>query len=235
MKKKLLSAICYLMFGLQALLPLGVITAYCFGYLFSLFNYTVFSVSSAVISVFAVAVSSTDMKLYLKSMSKVLFGILPFVCAANWVCSIVLCSSGAVALSMLICFTCSIVLAELLSKPLALKIFSVVLSILLIVPLGFFSLFFMIFRGLAVNTVVETVVSPDGQYYAEVIDRDKGALGGDTLIDVYENKGINAVVFSVKKRPSRVYTGEWREYEVMNIYWENNNSLIINSKEYLFE
>jgi len=81
------------------------------------------------------------------------------------------------------------------------------------------------------NTVVKTVDSPNGTYYAQVIDSDQGALGRDTLVDVYEHKKLNAILFTIQKKPQRVYTGDWRDYENMQIYWRNDYCLVINGSE----
>ena len=117
-------------------------------------------------------------------------------------------------------------------KPLALKIISLTLSALMVLPIGFISFIFLIFGNIGQNTVVQTVESPSGKYYAQVIDSDLGALGGDTLVDVYEKSGINAIFFKIEKKPQRVYFGEWGEFNNMQIYWKDNECLIINSTEY---
>lgn len=65
-----------------------------------------------------------------------------------------------------------------------------------------------------------------------MIDSDKGALGGDTLVDVYEKSGINAILFKIEKNPQRVYFGEWGEFNNMQIYWKDDECLMIDSTEY---
>lgn len=91
------------------------------------------------------------------------------------------------------------------------------------------------FGNIGVNTVVKSIKSPNGLYYAEVIDSDQGALGGDTLVYVYKNKEINALVFKICEQPQRAYYGEWGEFENMDIYWKNDSCLVINSVEYEIE
>ncbi len=91
------------------------------------------------------------------------------------------------------------------------------------------------FGNIGQNTVVKTVSSPSGKYYAQVIDSDQGALGGDTHVDVYQECGINALLFRIEKNPRRVYFGDWGEYENMKIYWKDDNCLVINSVEYEME
>lgn len=65
-----------------------------------------------------------------------------------------------------------------------------------------------------------------------MIDSDQGALGGDTLVDVYEKSAINAILFKIEKKPQRVYSGGWGEFNNMQIYWKDDECLKINSTEY---
>lgn len=113
-----------------------------------------------------------------------------------------------------------------------LKVISLLLTALLISPVGFLGFIALVFGGIGKNTVIQSVPSPNGTYYAELIDSDQGALGGDTLVDVHHSKRINALLFQIEKKPQRVYHGEWGEFEDMEIYWKDDNCLVINSKEY---
>lgn len=99
-------------------------------------------------------------------------------------------------------------------------------------PIGFFSFITLIFGNIGQNTVVQTVESPNGKYYAQVIDSNQGALGGDTLVDVYKKSGINFILFRIEKKPQRVYFGDWGDFENMQIDWKDNGCLVINSVEY---
>ena len=87
-------------------------------------------------------------------------------------------------------------------------------------------------RSIGQNTVVQIVESPSGKYYAQVIDSDQGALGGDTLVDVDEKSGINVILFKIEKKPQRVYSGDWGECNDMQIDWKDDDCLIIHSTEY---
>lgn len=77
------------------------------------------------------------------------------------------------------------------------------------------------------NTVVQTLESPDGTYIAQVISSDQGAMGGNTLVEVYP-KGK-------PRQKQRVYMGDWGEHTTMEIYWKTNTCLVINSVEYPIE
>lgn len=78
--------------------------------------------------------------------------------------------------------------------------------------------------GLAENKVVQTLESPDGTYIAQVISSDQGAMGGNTLVEVYP-KGK-------PRQKQRVYMGEWGEHAYMEIRWESDTCLVINGAEY---
>ena len=105
----------------------------------------------------------------------------------------------------------------------------------MILPISFFSFIALIFGDIGQNTVVQTVESPNGKYYAQVIDSDQGALGGDTFVDVYERGKINAILFQIENEPQRIYSGDWGEFKNMQIHWKDDNCLVINSVEYEIE
>lgn len=81
--------------------------------------------------------------------------------------------------------------------------------------------------GLAENTVVQTLESPDGTYIAQVISSDQGAMGGNTLVEVYP-KGK-------PRQKQRVHMGEWGEHSTMEICWKTDTCLVINGVEYPIE
>ena len=133
------------------------------------------------------------------------------------------CSQICVIVSVLLSAGCCCYLTVKYGKPLILKVVALVLSALIILPIGFFSFIALIFGNIGQNTVVQTVESPSGKYYAQVIDSDQGALGGDTLVDVYKKSGINLILFKIEKKPQRVYFGDWGEFENIQIHWKDDN------------
>ena len=84
------------------------------------------------------------------------------------------------------------------------------------------------------TTVVKELPSPDNTRYVQVIDSDQGALGGDTIVCLYEKKGVDLLILSITKKPEIIYIGNWGEFREMDIYWEDDSSLVINSFEYEF-
>lgn len=111
-------------------------------------------------------------------------------------------------------------------------VFSVIIALLalILVPMFCFSVFMVTFFGsIGEDTVIQTLPSPDGTGYAEVIESDQGALGGDTVVRVYKSNTL------FKGRGEIVYRGEWREYEDMEIFWKDDGTLVINDVEYAIE
>ena len=223
------------LFTLVVFPPFGTLLASCFGYRMELASVSAFAIVTALLSVCLSAWSMKARKAIAGSMMNVLFALLSPLLLIDAVFCMIECSSSWVTTSVFVCIVCCLVLTVKHGKPLALKIIALGLSGLMILPVGFFGFMLLTFGNIGQNTVVKTVESPNGVYYAQVIDSDQGALGGDTLVDVYENKEINALVFKLYKTPQRIYYGDWGEFENMEIHWKNDSCLVINSAEYEIE
>ncbi len=233
--KKAISILMCLLFSLTILYPAGVIITACLGYSFELISISAFAVAIAVLSV-CIVILDLVFKNQLESKTvQILLAIITPLSLINAVFYIFECPQIWVIASALLSAACCCYLTVKHGKPLSLKITALVLSALMILPIGFFSFIALIFGNIGQNTVVKTVESPNGKYYAQVIDSDQGALGGDTLVDVYEKNGINAILFKIEKKPQRVYFGDWGEFEKMQIHWKDDRCLVINSIEYEIE
>jgi len=233
--KKAISFLMCLLFVLILLYPAGVIITACFGYSFELISVSAFAIAIAVLSVCIVVLDFICKNTVENNTIQMLLVILSPLSLINAVFYIFECPQIRVIASVLLSATCCGYLIVKHGKPLAFKIIALVLSALMILPIGFFSFIALIFGNIGQNTVVQTVESPSGNYYAQVIDSDQGALGGDTLVDVRQDCGINALIFKIENKPHRVYRGEWGEFNNMQIYWKDDNCLVINSVEYEIE
>ncbi len=89
------------------------------------------------------------------------------------------------------------------------------------------AIFFGLIASIGSNTVVETAYSPDGKMYAELINSDQGALGGDTIIKVYK---VNS--FDIFRNGETVYIGEWGKFEYLDLSWEDNDTLLVYNSRY---
>lgn len=215
---------------------LPVCKAVCglFGYEFSLFNYSVCAVIFAVIYAAGVVLSFISKEEINKKIDAAMLVLLPFLTLANL--GIYLYESklkAVVTACIMICFICSAILLIKHVKSLFFLIASITLSALAILPL-------VLFVGIALEpfpqiTVVKTVLSPEGTYYAAVTDVDTGALGGNTCVHIHKTKNPDLLLFKISKTPQRVYLGEWKAYENMQIYWINENLIEIDEIEYSIE
>lgn len=233
MKSKINNVRCMsrLLLILLMLYPLGVALSSTMGYTFELFNDIAYASMIAVVAVYAVVLSVKAEK---DSYSKVFTVVAPIslITAVFFLLDVM---SPWIVIIMAICVGCCIYLTWISVKPKLLKVISLLLAALLISPVGFLGFIALVFGGIGRDTVVQTVQSPKGTYYSELIDSDQGALGGDTLVDVHYSKRINALLFQIEKKPQRVYHGEWGEFEDMEIYWKDDHCLVINSVEYIVD
>ena len=233
--KKAISILMFLLFVLTILYPVGVTITACLGYTFDLIRVSAFAIVLAALSVCILVLDLIAEGTRKNNVMEILSAVITPLSLINAVFFIFECSQIWVIASVSLSAGCCCYLTVKYGKPLALKIVALVLSALMILPICFFSFIALIFGNIGQNTVVQTVESPSGKYYAQVIDSDQGALGGDTLVDVYKKSGINLILFKIENKPQRVYFGDWGEFENMQIHWKDDNCLVINSVEYEIE
>ena len=221
----------YLLFALIILFPVGAFVSGFFGYTFKLISVSAFSIIIAILSVCSVVLSLITKDADKSRPIGVLLAVIAPLSMINAFFYIFECNTIFVAKCVFISSLCCCFLTVKHGKPLALKIVALVLSALMVIPIGLFS-FIILFFNLCQNTVVQTVESPNRIYYAEVVDSNQGALGGDTFVYVYKRSGINAIIFKIEKSPQRVYWGDWGAFENMEIYWRDDSCLVIDSIEY---
>lgn len=231
--KKTVSILGVILFVLISLLPIGTLLCTCLDYTFELVNYTAFAVITALGAIITATISIIYKKLINNRFCAILFSLIAPLSFMNSVFYLFECSTVLVILCMLICISSCCYLCIEHGKPLVLKITCIGLSGLMILPICFFTFITLLFGNFGQNTIMKSVISPNGTYYAEVIDSDQGGLGGATFVDVYDNKGFNTCIFKISKPTQRVYSGEWGEK--INIYWKDNNCLLINSVEYIIK
>lgn len=230
--KKAISVLMCLLFALTALYPVGSLIATCFGYTFELISVSAFAAAIALLSIFIIVFDLIYKNAPENKSIHILLSIITPLSLINAALYNLERPQIRVIVCGLISSACCCYLTVKHGKPLSIKISALALSALMVFPIGFFSSSALIFGNFSQNTVVQTIYSPSGEYYAQVIDRDQGALGGDTFVDVYEKNGINAILFKIKKKPQRVYWGVWGAFKNMQIDWKDDGCLVINSVEY---
>lgn len=234
--KKATTVLCCLLFALLSLFPAGVLIFAGFGYTFELISFHAFAIIIAILSVCAVVFRLKTKDAIKNKAICALLAVITLLSLVNAAFYIYKCSTAVVVISVFVSVGCSFFITMTCGKPVALKITSLALSALVTLPIISFGLITLFFGNLAQNTVVQTVKSPSGKYYAEVVDSDQGALGGDTHVNVYyEESRIDFIVFKVEKKPQSVYFGDWGEAYDMEVYWKGEQCLVINSVEYEIE
>lgn len=218
---------------LYFLLPLGTWITGRMGYSFSLRNYAVSAIVLAVVSVAAIVIVCMD-----KAGEAVLAGrvfsllLLP-VSLINWFYYVLLSPWKFTVLCMVVCSACALTYMLKYTKQKAAKIITSVICMIILIPLCFLSFLFVLFSDFGSTTVVETVYSPDRAYKVEVISSDQGALGGDTYVNLIDEQAeMDFYMFRISKKSKRLYSGAWDAYQNMEIYWEDNRTLVINDEEF---
>ncbi len=230
--KKAMSFLITLLFCLTIITPVGTVLAFCLGYDFKIVNIYAFVVIIAVVSVVTVVLDLvTRFTPEIISVRGMLYSLLPLsiintaFCVAYYPRIITVVGLGV---SLVSC----IVLAIAHTKDFSVKILVLVLSVLLFLTVGFFSLLALLFGNFSKDTVVRSVESPSGKYYAEVIDNDQGGLGGATVVKVYRKGELNLLLFKISKIPQRVYLGRCGEFANMSVSWRDDGCLMIDSVPY---
>ena len=161
-------------------------------------------------------------------ISSVAYGFLPVLSIAFVL--LILINSGMntyayLALFLIMVLVCSMILFFTGIKHLLAKIFLGIAYFLVIIP-TVFVLFLTTLPPFGHNEVIQSTISPNGHYKAELWESSQGALGGATWIYVTRQpNSINFFFAELQRRPMRVYSGRWGEFHSMTLYWEADNIL----------
>ncbi len=217
------------------LLPAATIIFACLGYMFKLTNIPTFVGFQTGLSLALLVLDIVSKDFIQNKKLLILLSIMTPLSLINAAFCIVARNHFVVLFGVWIVAGCCFYLTVRHAKPVSLKLTTIIISGIITMPILLFSCFSFlacIAGDFVKNTVVQTLDSPTGKYYAQVIDSDQGALGGDTIVYVYETKGLTTLLFTIQKKPQQVYFGDWGEYKNMQIHWKDDNCLVINSVEY---
>lgn len=125
-----------------------------------------------------------------------------------------------------VCLGCGWMLLEKAPKGFwrgACYILSVLLTVgfLLILPVWFFV------QAMSSEDTVWKLDSPDKHYTAIVTSVDQGALGGDTIVEVRDNRESIHILLGRFTDSISIWRGGWGEHEDLNLCWENEDTLEI--------
>ena len=167
--KKAISILMCLLFSLTILYPAGVIITARFGYSFQLISVSAFAIAIAILSVWIVVLKLICKNALENKVMKILLAIITPLSLINAVFYAFECPQIWVIASVLLSAGCCCYLTVKYGKPLTLKVVTLVLSALMILPICFFSFIALIFGNIGQNTVVQTVESPSGKYSAVAV------------------------------------------------------------------
>lgn len=220
----------YSLFGLTVFYPAGKLLTACFRYTFRLTYVFAFACALASLSLLTIYLDIDEKEPMESNVLRTLLTIITPLSLFNAGCYLIACPNYLVSVCVAVSAGCCFFLTVKYGMPS--KIVTLGISGLMVLPIGFMVLLGPLFCNIGQDTVVQSVESPSGKYCAKVIDSDQGALGGDTFVDVCEAGGIDVVLFTIDRKPKRVYSGPWGESESMQVYWKSDGCLIINSTEY---
>lgn len=229
--KKILSVLACVLLLLIVFLPMGVLITSLLGYTFALTYPWVFigamvAVAAALVLLSALTGETVDNKII-----QIVFSLLTPCALINTAFYLRACGSVWLVISLFLCVGCGY-LTMRQGNPQVVRLGALVLSASLMLPMVLICFLLLVAGSTQVNTVVQTVDSPSGVCYAEVISSDQGAMGGDTVVNVHTGKEIDLGFVQIHKKHQRVYLGKQDEYKTMDIQWKNDNCLLIDGKEY---
>ena len=229
---KLKAILITLLFLLLLFCPFGSFISGCFGYRFVIKTVSVYTLA---VCLFAFGVLIADIFLNGNTEAR-FFTILRYLSVLLAVIDCFLFILSTPTVQVVVCSILSLGFCYFLTirskKSMLLKVVTLAFPIIIFVPMIYISLLVLIFGSIGQNTVVHTAASPSRKYLAEVVDSDQGAMGGDTIVLVREAPLLDNFLFTIEKKPQKVYLGQWGEFRNMKISWKDDGHLLINSVEY---
>lgn len=107
-----------------------------------------------------------------------------------------------------------------------------VLTLLLTFLLILMTPFWFFAAAMGSHKVVKTLASPDRCRTAIVTSHDQGALGGDTVVEVRDNRRSIPILVGTFTDSVRLWQGGWGDHESMTLLWEDEKTLQINGISY---
>ena len=235
--KKLLSIILCLLCVLISICPVFSLICIVFGYKFTLVYPGAFAIAIFVLTAMTVLVSILYKETLENKIICILASALTPIALVNTACYIRSCGSLWLAASVLICVGCGYLTIRH-GKPFTVRTGALVLSAGLLLPMALIC-FVLFVAGKTQNYVVlDTVDSPSGAYYAEIIDNNQGDKGGSKMVHIYPEKDIDTPVFRIRKNRIIIYEETYKaneadEVEIV-VNWKDDTHLVINGKDYSF-
>ena len=221
-----------ILLGMCLLFPVLLLVGECFGFYVRVRSWGVHSVMFTLIyTLLCLRVLRDDTRSGTGSVLSCLLVPASVVHAAVW--TVGFARVWLAALLSLLWVVLSMILMIRNVKPLGAKLAVMVTSVILLLPVLFIMVLLPFVSSIGYRAVMRSVTSPDRNYRAEIIDVNEGALGGDTIVEVYDSrKQFDGILFLFQKEPQVVYHGDWGKFETMKLEWESEQVLKINGRPY---
>lgn len=236
--KKILPVLACILLLLIVIVPLISVLCTIFGYKFALVKPCIFAIAIFAITVVTVLLSIIYGEVIEHKIFSVVFALLTPCALINTAFYVRSCGTLWIVASLLICVGCGYLTLRH-GNPMTMRTGALVLTAGLLLPMVFIC-FVLNVAGRTQNYVVlDTVDSPSGAYYAQVIDNRQGDKGGAMLVHIYADQDIETPVFTVKKKHIQVFQefykpGDTDKKNVV-VQWKDDNHLTINGNDYSFK
>lgn len=103
-----------------------------------------------------------------------------------------------------------------------------ILGILALIPMILSAPLWLFATAMGHRETVLTHRSPDGSYTAIVDSIDSGALGGDTVVTIRNNRTAIPIGIGSFQVTRDIFYGGWNQWQDMALVWEDDHTLSIN-------
>ena len=208
-----------------------------FGYKFSLVYPGVFATAIFALTAVTVLISVLYQEILENKVICVVISALTPCALINTGFYVRSCGTLWIVASVLICVGCGYLTIRH-GKPLSMRAGALVLTAGMLLPMAMVC-FVLSVAGRTQNYIVlDTIDSPTGVYYAQIIDNDQGEKGGSKMVHIYPDKGVETPIFVIKKKHIVIYQEMYEPEDAdkisIEIQWKDDTHLVINGKDYSF-
>ena len=208
------------------------------GYIFVPTNVILFYILSAIIIIYFTILTLKYKNIQTK-ISIILSAITPILAVIYLILKFISSSNEGINLNIFIIYAyitliCNMVIFFLYAHRKIIKIGLGILYSILTVLSFLILLVFLFFGNFSVDKIVNSENSPNSKYFVEIIEKDQGALGGNTYVRVWmQSKNINVFVGTIKKVPKYIYRGRYGELYSATLRWETDEILYMDNIKYI--
>ena len=227
------STLIYLLTLLYTIFPLGTIAAHQARLHFSMFHNGIYAMSTVLVSICIIVFFFRKQRRDFQLTASILAAFLPLLSMLNAFIAYAFVNVNQTLIFFCAFpnFICTILLGLWIRSPRVAKTIGGALSAAVFLPM---SLLFLVLLLFTHTQIVQEIASPQGNYIATVIERDEGALGGSTSVEILDAKPLNLLLIRIGKEPKQVYRGQWGEAQDIEILWVDEQTVSINGETIRF-